>query len=336
MNIETLLRDTTRARASEVGPPLRRVNDLATVARWRARRRRTRHLLAGAATVVAAVAAATAAVPQLAGPAEDPPLVLAPASYQLPEFPYTPGWLPEGVAEPYVNLWGEVSDRFDREVVVEHAATEGDPHRVLIQLRIISSAEVAGRPGGLPAEDVVVRGAPGVLTSDAGGWLSVTWTDPADRLVLAGAAERQVGRDDLLRYVEELVAEPLPVTPPIDLATVPAGAELTDVAPDGLSFDLPGGRWLDLTVHDPAIVERLHSDLRYSPDYILPPPVTLEVAGRKAELVDIGEGNLALSIDFGSDLMLTISPWSHDHESLLLAFAEGATLNQYARPALLG
>jgi hypothetical protein len=60
MNIETLLREATHEYAGEVGPPLRRVHDLAAVARWRARRRRTRQLIAGAATVVGvAVAAVT-------------------------------------------------------------------------------------------------------------------------------------------------------------------------------------------------------------------------------------------------------------------------------------
>ncbi len=98
-----------------------------------------------------------------------------------------------------------------------------------------------------------------------------------------------------------------------------------------LGLRLPDETWLTLMVHDPATVDQLHADLRSSPDYQPSPPVAVELAGRPAQLVDIGEGQLALSIGFGPDLMLTIGPWHHDQQSLL-AFAEGATLTRYARP----
>lgn len=329
MNIDPLLREAMHTNAGTVRMQ-RRADGLAPAARRRARQRRTRHLIAAAATVVAVVAAGAVIVPLLARPGGD--LVLVPASYVLPDFPYTPGWVPDGVADSHVQLWGAVADRFDQEVVVEHEAAEGESGRVLIQMRIISRDEAGGdSSGGLSEEEVVVRGAPGVLTTD-GRWLSVTWTDPADRLVQVGASDREVGRDGLLRYVEELVARPLPVTPPVTLVTVPAGADVTTVAPYRMQMDLPGGRWLALTVHDPTWVDDLRADLRISPDYRLPPPVPVEVAGRPAELVDIGGGRLALSIRFGPEQMLTIEPWPGDREGLL-AFAAGVTLTRYARPA---
>jgi hypothetical protein len=334
MNIETLLREATHAHAGEVGPTLRRVHDLASVARWRARRRRTRQLIAGVATVAGVVVAAVT-VPQLVGPAlEPPPLVLAEAGYTLPAFPYTPGWLPDGVAEPNVQLWSEIPGWRNREVVLEHEAIEGlwEFRPVLVQVRVIEPGGPDDyRSGDLPTEDVSVRGVPGVLNDD-GFWLSVIWTDPAGRLVLAGASERAVGRDGLLRYVEELVEQPLPATPPVDLAIAPVGSEVTDVQPYYMDFDLPGGRQLTLTVHDPAKVDGMQHDLlARGPDFV-PALVVVEVAGRRAELADNGEGALALSISFAPDLMLTIGPWSGGQENLL-AIAEGATLTPYARPA---
>jgi hypothetical protein len=329
MNIETVLRETTHAHASETGPPLRRLHDLASVARGQARRRRNRRLLAGATTAVAAVLGAVVAVPHLVEPLR--PLELAPASYPLAEFPYTPGWLPDGIAEPHVRV-DPILGQSGREVVVEHEAADGERARTLVQVRVLSSAGPGGnQPDDLPGEDIVVRGAAGVLTND-GRWLSVTWTDPAGRVLQAGAAEPAVGRDGLLRYIEEMVEEPLAVTPPVSLATAPVGAELDIVQPHTMTMDLPHGRQVVFTVHEPETVDGLRADLRSSPDHVLPPAIPVEVAGRPAELVDTGEGTLALSISFAPDLMLTISDWRHGEESLL-AFAEGAALTQHARPA---
>lgn len=333
MNIETLLREATHAHAGGTGPPLLRVHELAAVARWRARRRLVRQLLAGVGTAAALVAAGVVAVPQLLDPTDGRPMVLAPASYTLPTFPYTPGWVPEGVAEPNVQLWGEVPDLTDREIVVEHETTERQqPYQAAMQMRVISPGEYdGGLLTGPVVEEVVVRGAAGFFTSD-GLWLSVTWTDPGGRLVQVGASERVVDRNGLLRYVDELVEEPLPVTPPVALASAPVGTEVNAVQPHYMRLDLPDGSGFTLMVHDPAIVDAVRADLRSSPDHVLPPPVAIEVAGRPAELIDIGESQLAVSISFGPELMLTIGLWRYGQESLL-AFAEGATLTPHARPA---
>jgi hypothetical protein len=268
------------------------------------------------------------------GPAlEPPPLVLAEAGYPLPAFPYTPGWLPDGVAEPYVQLWGGVPERYAGEVVLEHEAAEGDPRPVAIQVRVVHPGGPDDvRSGDVPTEDVVVRGVLGAIADD-GYWLSVMWTDPAGRLVLAGASKRGVGRAALLQYVEGLVEEPLPVTPPVTLAIAPVGTEVMVVQPYYMRLEVPGREPFSLTVHDPAKVDDVLAQMRTSAD-VPTLPVTVSVAGRPAELVDTGEGTFALSIGFGPDLMLTIGSWSGGRESLL-AFAEGTALTPYARPAPL-
>lgn len=331
-DLDTLLREAIHAHA-DAGVP-RRVWGLATVAQRRARRRRNRQLVVGATMVLAVLAAGAVAIPQLTRSTGEAPLAMAPPSYLLPAFPYTPGWVPDGVADPHVLLWDAVPDQSDRQVVVEHeAAGDADTRRTLIQLRILSAGEFD--PSAWPdAQEVTVRGAAATLTDD-GRWLSVTWTDPAGRLVQVGASDRQVGQDNLLRYIEELVEAPLPVTPPVRLAVAPVGSELSSVSPDTIFLDLPDGRSIYLVTHDPALADELWADvLGVSPDR-LPPPVPVTVAGRPAELVDIGSGRLALSIRFEPDLALTVEFPSPDRD-ILLTFAEGITLTDHARPALFG
>lgn len=322
MRMETILRDTLRDRAEQADPP-RRAQGLAALARWRARERRNRQVLATAAVLAVALAGALA-IPQLER-TEPAPFVLSPTQYVLPDFPYTPGWLPEGVRAPHV-LVGPGLGSPEPEFFVEHELTEGSPPA--IQLRLVPSAEYEDPSAG---ETVTVRGVEGVFRDD-GSWLTVAWTDSADRHLVAGASKAEVGRADLLRYIEELVEKPMPVTLPVTLETTPVGSEVSIVAAYLLQLTLPDEQRLHLYVHDPALVSALRMDLRSSPYFPISAPIPVEVAGRPAELVATGAGQLTISVHVAPDLMLTISPWRDGQESLL-AFAAGAELTEYARAA---
>lgn len=322
MRMETILRDTLRDRAEQADPP-RRAQGLAALARWRARERRNRQVLATAAVLAVALAGALA-ISQLerAAPA---PMVLSPSEYALPDFPYTPGWQPEQVRAPHVWMGAGIGSS-EPEFMVEHEATEGTPPEVLIQLLLLPADQYEEPSGGEP---VLVRGMEGVFRDD-GRWLTVAWTDSSDRHLLAGASKAEVGRTDLLRYIEELEEKPMPVTLPVTLQAVPVGSEMAIVAADFMQLALPDGERLNLIVHDPALVSSLRHDLRSSPSFPISAPLTVEVAGRPGQLVASGPGQLTLSVEFGPELMLTISPWRDAQESLL-AFAAGAELTEYAR-----
>lgn len=326
MNLDTLLRETMRAHADDAPPD----TGLGSAARQRAQRRRTHQVLAGGVTALAAVVAVAVAVPPLVQPGPDgpPPGTLAPPDFDLPEFPFTPGWVPDGVPDdPDVMLRPEATryamDESDYAIELVHGdvGPSGELDQVPITVAIYRT-DPHERPLLDPRqmEEVTVRGVPGRFGSWE-GHSDLIWADQPDRWVRV-IGRPGVSRADLFRYAEELKAQPLPVTTPLTLAVAPTGAEVTRVNPSAFHLRVPGGHprmvWLDL--HDPA--ER----------FLLPGRRTAtEVGGRPAELVRDGAGNLGLSIRVRSDLMLTISHWKYG-EANLRAFAAGVTVTPDARP----
>lgn len=365
MNIDTLLRETMRAHADDAPPGA----GLGSAARQRAQRRRTHQVLAGGVTALAAVVAVAVAVPLLVQPGADgpPPGTLVPFELDLPEFPYTPGWIPDGLAEPYVELRpakgldsdgeatvtvGEMlravhepegTDREAEPAPLVMATTPYDPIAAELDPELLTP-----RPGQVVAdtEPVTVRGRTATLATlmtegwlaRRGGWL-VAWQERPDLWVQVYAAT-EVGRRGLLRYVAELVPEPLPVSLPFTLAVAPAGAEPTHVSPDLIwleSMSWPG---------EPGAVPVIVSvTLRlYRPadvDDALPSAytsTTVYVNGRPAELIPPrGKSSVIpaqLILPMAPDMVLVIDSVGNEYLSVpeLLTFAEGITLTRHARP----
>lgn len=335
MNIEPLVRGTIQAHAGDAPPADR----LAAAAWRRARRRRTRRVVASATAVAAAVALG-AAVPTLAERTEaGPALVPAAPGYGLPELPYTPGWVPDGLAEGYPTL-SVVSDaahaRRGHVVEVVHERDGAAPQEEAAPL-ILAAHSVEPTDywqfRSLPVtgtEQVTVRGRTATLTTGDGAvtraWL-LTWQERPD-LWISVYAEQELGRAALLRYVAELVPEPFPVTPPATMAVLPAGTELYAFDPSTIRLSSPP-EWQEppprvvmfIDLHDPANVDQVRDGA---------PVTVVEVNGQPAELADSG-GFDVLSLPVAPDLMVSISSSGLALPDLL-TFAEGVAVTPDARP----
>lgn len=260
MNVDTLLRETLQSYADQAP----RNAGLLDAAQDRAdERRRHRHLATAGMAVVAVVAVGVAGWAVWAGPARQPALpaeqsVLVEPSFELPAFPFTPGWFPEGSAEPYVSVDGPIA-------TLVHPHQDGALPVMTVYVEQPVNNVLYERFGltGSDSGAVTVRGQPaGLYCCQAGVGGGVYWRDGTDRLVLV-ASERLQTLPDMARYAEELMEEPLPVTPPFTFDLLPVGAEPVVMRRDAVSFALQDGDQGtglgELTV---ALRDRRQSDAR--------------------------------------------------------------------------
>jgi hypothetical protein len=262
-DIDTLLRDTLRERADDAPAG----TGLTGRVQARSRRLRTRRRAgalgaAGLFLVVAAIGGQAVlrgipdgptvpghpsgpppSGPPPSGPAagrsvapEPSPVrvVLAPPSYTLPDFPFTP---PAWAAEPF----GPGRVRFeDGEVTMRHTAGPAGAGSIVVFVtgRAPEPRSAPDRP--IAREPVTVRGIAGTRYTEPGSDLVyLAWPEPDGRWIVVTGD--RVPAVDLLRYAEDLVATAVPVPAPFEFAWLPRGAAPTRVEPSVMEFQVSNG-----------------------------------------------------------------------------------------------
>jgi hypothetical protein len=357
MSIDELLRETLRSYAGRAPGSA----GLVAAARGRAVRRRRHHLATAGVAVIAAVAVVLTGwawrpgepeVSPATGPVALPtrgPVTLVPARYELPAVPLTPGWVPEGAGEPYAGFT-------HRRVAAALFGGSGTPGFWLAHdhdrggsddrdagYRVISFDVSPIDIGGLfvarfdrvTTEEVTVQGRPATLwtaVEPATGQTAVAWQHHADLWVTVyGDA---VGREEVLRYAEDLRDEPFPVTVPFTFALMPAGAEPLEIHRSGFTFGWPAGDPADPTA---VSVHLFHAGRSEAWRQVFgfgthDHREWLRVGGHDAELIE-GPGIRAVRVLLDEDYTLHVSasgstpPISRDD---LVRFAAGVGLTPRA------
>ncbi len=267
--------------------------------RARSRRRRRRHRvgLAGIAIVVtASVVAVPAAWRTIADggssvPAASPRLILMPPAYELPSFPFTPGWTPPQSGKPIAGgstdgMWLQFprSGADSPELWID-VALDGP---ALQKATITSSHEetVQGRPATMRYGEI-----------GAVPFAGLTWQH-TDGLWVTVAGTYEAPADDVRQVAESLTATPLPILPPFTFDLVPADTEPVVVQ---------GSKGGTL----PPIMQFLSKDLRTTMAVELktaehtPGAQATTVGGKPAEiLVDAGHVGICVFLD--ADRMLQV------------------------------
>jgi hypothetical protein len=386
MNIENTIREALHSHSGEAPESA----GLLDAAEARSSRRRQRRHVAGAGIAVAATITAvlvapsairgvtgeaapgnaTAAAPQESGaapqtatqsPAQEAgstTLVPAPA-FEMPDFPYTPGWVPEGLSDPYYryehfNLddsYEPGSGLSNYMIELDYYNPEGQLAGIRIQVRpqdfelMLDKMMYLSRsvdedettyppPEPLTRQEITVRGREAVLLS-SDEQAVVSWRHNSDQWVLLEGGSV----DEVLRYADELVEEPFTARTPFTFELMPAGAELRLTTPKGMSFEPlefgPGYNVVDVSLlrGGPGTV----TDCPDAPEAI---EVESDVCPLPREPVQVGEyagelvgdymvlvyldNNVALSVVAGGTLSLSRED--------LLRFAAGIQVTPDALP----
>jgi hypothetical protein len=184
-------------------------------------------------------------------PAASAPLVPA-TDLELPDFPFTPGWIPPGVTGPYYHHlpFGETGeglrsylsslDHYDPATGWQAwrvEVTDQDYGLTLDKLEDQShdfdedETEVEP-PIPLTRQAATVRGKDAVLLSNqTAAYLSWQHSDEQWVLVSGGPAQ------DVIRYAEELVEQPFPARTPFAFDLLPDGAQLEWTSAHAMMFE---------------------------------------------------------------------------------------------------
>jgi hypothetical protein len=267
MNIDSMVRETLHSYADGAPPSA----GLLGVARARARRRRVRH--AGVAVVVGAAAGLLAmSIPyggllggSTAPGSGPPPVPLAEPAFELPSFPFTPGWVPDGVEPPHVSYY-----KFE---VWEDRVEEGSEVRLGRSLPDLRLAHEAAPAGLLPlleveiyasdpseyfesddGDPITVQGRPGTRYVAEEGNVFIVWQQAPDQWVRVWA-DTSIAAADVERYAQELEATSLPATPPFEFGLLPVGMDLYRLDTDRMSFNSEDGAMVgvDLSWDEQAV-----------------------------------------------------------------------------------
>jgi hypothetical protein len=271
MNIDEMVRQTLHSYADDA-PPNAGLLDAAQV---RARQRRVRR---AGVTVAAAVAAVlvSLSIPfgaPLGGTGPDtvgagpPPVDLVEPSFDLPSFPLTPRWVPDGIEQPYVTRPhrsiqggddvveyygsdGLMSEAEERELEARifpvmsliHPTRPNEfipPLEMSVYLAEPSIGDVEPPDG----EPTTVLGRPGILYVGDEGHTIVVWQhDPDQWMRLWAASEFSLA--DVEQYLQGLEETPLPGPAPFTFGLLPAGADLVGLGAATMKFEMPDGGWL--------------------------------------------------------------------------------------------
>jgi hypothetical protein len=336
MNIDTLLRETLHSYADHATAK----TGLLSAARARARRRRT-HQTAAALAAAAAVAAMVLAGPTVVGGlvngavAPAAPVTLVPPTYQLPPFPFTPGWVPEHAGEPYLGVWEDVR-------VLSHDPAPDAPYlapdRPVIIVDVTRSDPgnpLDAKHGSPETETVVVQGREAVLQT-ADGNAAVAWEHEPDLWVTVWG-EQRIPAADVIRYAQELIEEPIPINPPFTFDLVPGGADPVEVHRNVLSFTPPVADEPEGVVTGRVRVELFRREDGETSD---PGEITTEfrvgigepitVGDRDGEL--LGDDTVHVFLDDGLLLEVTASGTLSMSQEDLVRFAAGIYVTPHARP----
>jgi hypothetical protein len=371
MNIETTLRETLHSRSA--GVPER--PGMLSAAEARASRLHRHRRVAGVGMVVVAAAVALvlvtptviagmaggragpppaiAALTPTPSPAlEAEPVSLVPApDLVLPDFPFTPGWVPPGLAGPsreYTYADGDdVKSLFLR---------YQDPARRLVPLTvqladhelILDSGQFhedanIDEDGYGPRPDtkqsIVIQGVEAeLLSSDTTAFLEWQHSDDLWVLVSGGPAQ------DVIRFADELVERPFPANLPFVFDLLPEDAWLDSsspswmwvlAGPDGPAEGFSSSRhslFVQLLLRAPGteLCSGVGGSVDEASGDCLLPREPVQVGGRDGELV--GESMVVVYLDEQVALTVELSPWSSLGREDLLRLAAGIELTPYARP----
>jgi hypothetical protein len=294
MNIDGMVRETLHSYADEAPSSA----GLLDGAHARAHRRRARHAGAAVAVGTAAVTLAVAIPLGLSGdgPAVPgsgpPPVALAPASFELPSFPFTPRWVPDGTEPPYVarSPWfaredvelyyygpdglrseeAELRWLEQRAFPVLSLVHPAGPDEIGSPLRVeIYAAEPDLGLESLEGEPTTVLGRPGTRYTGEEGNVMVVWQHEPDQWVRLWAAA-DITPADVERYLQELEETPLPGQAPFTFGLLPVDVEVTGLSADEMYLDAPDGVGVTVTL---TWNEQTVGPVLYSPTPTGEPPV---------------------------------------------------------------
>lgn len=378
MNTETL-RETLHRHAGDA-PPSAGLLD-AVRARSHRRRRNRQLSAAGAAVVAVALAIAGPAVwvratageplippqPASSQPAEPTPqptgataLVPAPG-FDLPDFPFTPGWTPPGLSEAYYSYQDfNVHSDEPPEGLTDHAirlfhldpehgwvsfsvtVRQADPRSMLDKMIQQSDDFDEDEPGAEPSQPlseqaVTIRGRDAVLLSNDRSGVASWQHGPAQWVVVQGGSA-----DDVLRYAEELVEQPFAGRTPFTFDLLPAGAALNMTGPDSMAFEpleltagTGGAVEVALLRGNPGMPLNCPLSSEVSPEDVLDsgecplPREPVQVGEREAELV--GSEMVVVYLDGGLALTVAAAGTLSLSQEDLIRFAAGVQLTPDAR-----
>jgi hypothetical protein len=266
MNIDSMVRETLHSHADGAPPAA----GLVDAARSRARRRRRRRQATATGAALLAVALVAIAPLAISREAAIQPVqpdsgsdTLVPPSYEVPPFPFTPGWIPDGLGEPYYRLgrddWSgleyielvhfesgivpSMSSPFPQFSVTvytedpgdEFAPIDAEPAQEAVTMRGVAATLYTGRSDETMPDEV-----------EDNRVSALRWSDGPDRWVTV-VGYNGFGDDDVIRYAEELIEEPVPGRTAFTFDLLPPDVRLSSVdlghmnfKPAGAPTDVPG------------------------------------------------------------------------------------------------
>lgn len=350
MNIDSMVRETLRSHAGDAPTSA----GLLVAARSRARRRRVRRT--GMVAVVAAgvVALATqisygASVdgPIVAESATRQPVTLAARSFDLPSFPFTPGWVPDGVPSAPRVLYFSQLERFSSLAVPsgEASFSEGTDGPELPRADLtLSHISPDGRDGlallvsihsldvhpyyrsiAVDQQQLTVLDRPATrYVFDDQSELIVWLHEPGMWVTVSGSG---VPPEDVERYANELTDEPVPVSIPFTFDVLPADMDLTWIDYRAMDFADTNEGWLFIGVMpDWGDASDSGETVPASPDdesEPMPETTSIDFNGRQSVLSE-GENGSVLLVPLGQDLVLEVRGTLNSDD--LLRVAEGMEL----------
>jgi hypothetical protein len=237
MTIETRVKDTLIEYADSAPAAIGLLDSVRV--RSQRRRRRRQGLVAGLAVVLAVGTVGAGAVlfrgvPGAVTPARTTDLV--PPAYEIPPFPYTPGWEPAGIGQAYAGQYAT-----GPYLTYPRSGPTGQPP-IHVEIGPAVPTWVTGKINlSMDVQRVTVLGRPanlrtGSLMDDPRSQAVVLTWERTDGNWVVAVGSAPVDKDDLLRFADELKPEPMPVEPPFTFDLVPAGAELLSVGPSTMEF----------------------------------------------------------------------------------------------------
>jgi hypothetical protein len=267
--------------------------------------------LAGAAVVVPALWPSAAAQVQVGTPA--PVIELVPASYWLRAFPFTPGWAPAGIGEPFVGF-------SPGGVWLSYPRVGSNQPPIMVSIEDTEPTWITGKIAIFSTSPQTVRGQAGTLRQGTIGLESIvalTWQ--ADGRWMSVVGSNTVNVDDVIHFAESLVEQPIAMRPPFVFDLVPAGTTL--VALDSSMMQL--APLPNAAKRDGVVVQLQHgSALTFAG--------APTVAGRPMRL-EAQNSAVTLSMLIDADRVVVITLPEGTSEQVARAFANGVHVTADAK-----
>jgi len=217
--------------------------DLLAAVRVRHRRRRRRRFVAGLAAVLVVVGfAAVRPVTEWVDRGQTPASPAPGEQFRMPDFPFTPGWVPPGLGPATV-----VFD--DRGTRLAYPRDIGTPHLSMwVWKAYPSQLEVLA--GSVPSS-VDINGTSANLWTGPpldDGWKVLSWQATVGWVVIG--ADEFIAEADLFRYARSLTLKPIHVHAPFTFARGIKGLVATAVDSEEMMLKRSDGKpgWIEITL----------------------------------------------------------------------------------------